>query len=164
NVPWRSSLNACSSSDSVFITIGPYHATGSSIGLPDTSRNRIPSSPAWTPISSPRSKRTSDRLPAEVCSVVSRPSTGSVRTWTGCIAKRSRTCEDVRERVACAIDGDPFPLAGRDGDIHVDRIRRDAFHHALPAPEIARDDPDVRAVVVGRLGDVGRLDVLVARL
>ena len=33
------------SSSCVFITIGPYHATGSSSGLPDTSRKRMPSSP-----------------------------------------------------------------------------------------------------------------------
>ncbi len=42
NVPLRSSLTACCSSACVFITIGPYHATGSSIGLPDTSRKRMP--------------------------------------------------------------------------------------------------------------------------
>ena len=45
NVPLRSSLTACCSSACVFITIGPYQATGSSIGLPETSRNRMPSSP-----------------------------------------------------------------------------------------------------------------------
>ena len=50
---WRSS--SC-----VFITIGPYHATGSSSGLPETSRKRMPSGPAWTTISSPRSKSTSE--------------------------------------------------------------------------------------------------------
>ena len=46
NVPLRSSRIACCSSALVFITIGPYHATGSSIGRPDTSRKRMPSSPA----------------------------------------------------------------------------------------------------------------------
>ena len=45
-VPLLSSATACCSSALVFITIGPYHATGSSIGLPETSRNRMPSSPA----------------------------------------------------------------------------------------------------------------------
>src|SRR6476661_10292520 len=35
NVPARSSLTACSSSSRVFITIGPYHATGSWIGFPE---------------------------------------------------------------------------------------------------------------------------------
>ena len=66
NVPARSSLIACRSSACVFITIGPYHATGSSSGLPETSRKRMPSSPAWTTISSPRSNRTSDRLPVSL--------------------------------------------------------------------------------------------------
>src|SRR5262249_15359066 len=61
-VPARISAIACRSSSSVFITIGPYHATGSSIGLPETSRNRMPCSPAWTVTSSPRSNRRSERL------------------------------------------------------------------------------------------------------
>ena len=45
-VPLRSSPTACCSSACVFMTIGPYQATGSSIGLPETSRKRMPSSPA----------------------------------------------------------------------------------------------------------------------
>ena len=45
-VPARSSLTACCSSLCAFITIGPYQATGSLIGLPDTSRKRMPCSPA----------------------------------------------------------------------------------------------------------------------
>ena len=43
-VPSRSSRAACRSSACVFITIGPYQATGSRSGFPETSRNRIPSS------------------------------------------------------------------------------------------------------------------------
>ena len=46
NVPSRSSSNAFCSCSCVFITIGPYHATGSLSGSPDTSRKRMPSSPA----------------------------------------------------------------------------------------------------------------------
>jgi len=46
NVPSRSSSIACRICSFVFITIGPYQATGSSIGWPDTSRKRIPCSPA----------------------------------------------------------------------------------------------------------------------
>ena len=53
NVPLRNSLAACCSSACVFITIGPYHATGSSIGRPETSRKRMPCSPACTTTSSP---------------------------------------------------------------------------------------------------------------
>ena len=48
----------------VFITIGPYQATGSCNGLPETSRKRMPSSPACTVTSSPLSKRISERLSA----------------------------------------------------------------------------------------------------
>jgi hypothetical protein len=36
NVPLCSSVTACRNSSGVFMTIGPYNATGSSIGLPDT--------------------------------------------------------------------------------------------------------------------------------
>jgi hypothetical protein len=46
NVPLRSSSYARLSSASVFITIGPYQATGSSSGRPEASRNRMPCSPA----------------------------------------------------------------------------------------------------------------------
>ena len=42
NVPSRSSDIASCSSALVLITIGPYHATGSSIGFPETSRNLMP--------------------------------------------------------------------------------------------------------------------------
>jgi hypothetical protein len=59
-VPFSISAMACRSCSCVFITIGPYHATGSSIGLPETNRKRIPSSPACTAISSPRSNSTSE--------------------------------------------------------------------------------------------------------
>jgi len=41
NVPLRSSVMVCRNSSSVFMTIGPYHATGSLIGLPDTERKRL---------------------------------------------------------------------------------------------------------------------------
>ena len=45
NVPSLSWAKACRSSSWVFMTIGPYQATGSLRGWPETSRNRIPSSP-----------------------------------------------------------------------------------------------------------------------
>src|SRR5215469_1965268 len=83
NVPSRSSMNACLSCSCVFITMGPYQATGSSSGLPETRRKRIPSSPAWTTTSSPRSKSTSDRLSASDGGAVSSQPTGSVGTASG---------------------------------------------------------------------------------
>jgi hypothetical protein len=58
--PACSSAIAWRSCSWVFITMGPYHATGSSMGLPDTSKKRIPWSPALTSISSPRSNSTSE--------------------------------------------------------------------------------------------------------
>src|ERR1035438_6018798 len=63
--------------------MGPYHATGSSSGLPDTSRNLIPSSPAWTTTSSPLSNRISERLPASWGGWVSAHPTDSVGTAKG---------------------------------------------------------------------------------
>src|SRR5208337_2616010 len=67
----------------VFITIGPYHATGSSSDFPETSRNRIPSSLACTVTSSPRSKSTSERLSASVEGDASAHPAGSVGTARG---------------------------------------------------------------------------------
>ena len=46
----------------MFITIGPYQATGSCSGLPETSKKRIPSSPACTATFAPESNKTSERL------------------------------------------------------------------------------------------------------
>src|SRR5437764_2110263 len=83
NVPCCSSLNAFCSCSCVFITMGPYHATGSSKGLPDTSKNRIPSSPACTATSSPRSKTTRDRFSASAGGLVSDHPTPSVGTAKG---------------------------------------------------------------------------------
>src|SRR5437867_1944823 len=65
------------------MTIGPYHATGSLSGSPDTSRNRIPSSPACTDTSSPESKSTSERSSASEGGVVSSQPTPSVGTASG---------------------------------------------------------------------------------
>jgi len=45
-VPSCSSVNASRNCSWVFITIGPYQATGSSSGFPETRRNLMPSSPA----------------------------------------------------------------------------------------------------------------------
>lgn len=87
-LPSRSSATACRSSSGVFMTMGPYHATGSSIGLPETSRKRMPSSPAWTTISSPRSNSTSEWLPASYRAGASGSVPDSVRTARGSEASR----------------------------------------------------------------------------
>src|ERR1700759_677897 len=83
NVPFSNSLNASLNCSCVFITIGPYHATGSCKGLPETRRNRMPSSPACTTTSSPLSKRTREGLPAFEGGAVSSHCTPSVGTASG---------------------------------------------------------------------------------
>ena len=52
-VPSRYSWKATLSSSWVFMTIGPYHATGSLMGIPETRRNLTPSPPAVIPTRSP---------------------------------------------------------------------------------------------------------------
>src|SRR5205814_8700152 len=93
NVPSCNSCSACCSSCWVFITIGPYHATGSSIGLPETSRKRIPSGPAFTTISSPRSNSTKEWFVASYSGGASGFATCSVRTARG--SDESRNVPDT---------------------------------------------------------------------
>src|SRR6266436_4090679 len=85
-VPFSSSVKAWRSCSCVFITMGPYQATGSSRGLPETRRKRMPSSPACTMTSSPRSNRTSERLSAAEGGAVSSQPTDSVGTDRGSLA------------------------------------------------------------------------------
>src|ERR1017187_6768209 len=82
-VPFSNSWKACWSCSCVFITMGPYQATGSSSGFPETSRNLIPSSPAWTTTSSPLSNKINERLPASLGGWVSAQPTDSVGTASG---------------------------------------------------------------------------------
>src|SRR5262249_42558050 len=82
-VPFSSPSNARRSSARVFMTMGPYHATGSASGRPDTRRNRTPSSPASTVSSSPRSNSTSERSSARLGGAVSAQPAGSVGTSRG---------------------------------------------------------------------------------
>jgi hypothetical protein len=52
-VPFSNSSNAICSSSCVFMTIGPYHATGSPIGLPEIRRKRTGESSALIATPSP---------------------------------------------------------------------------------------------------------------
>ncbi len=70
------------------MTIGPYHATGSLIGAPETSRKRIPCSPECTTTSSPLSKTTSERFPVISRTTVSSSPSFSVSTPKGADAPR----------------------------------------------------------------------------
>src|SRR6266436_6546830 len=83
NVPSFSSATAWRSCSWVFITMGPYQATGSSIGFPDTSRNRIPPGPACTVNSSPWSNSTNEWLLTSYTGGASGLATCSVRTARG---------------------------------------------------------------------------------
>jgi len=88
-VPSRSSFIACCSCWRVFMTIGPYHATGSSSGAPETSRKRIPWSPARTTTSLPRSNSTSERFFVSWSRTVAPLTISSVRTPRGSEASRN---------------------------------------------------------------------------
>ena len=91
----------------MFITIGPYQATGSSSGLPDTSRKRMPSSPACTVdlvAAVEQHERAVVRLRAAASS--SAQPTPSVGTASGADALQNfpAPVEDVREGVARRLD------------------------------------------------------------
>jgi len=83
NVPSRSSVNAWRNSSCVFITIGPYQATGSLSGCSEISKKWTPSSLASTNTSSPGPKSTTVWLSASDGGVVSHHPTSSVGTASG---------------------------------------------------------------------------------
>ena len=157
-LPLRSSATACWISAWVFMTIGPYHATGSRIGLPETSRKRMPSSPAWTVTSSPRSNRTSERLPVRSrirISLAVDLLLGQDAVRVRGVGEAAGAREHVGEGVALGLDLERLALAGRHRDVEVARVGGDAVDGAAPTPELAADDPHHRAVVVDDLGDLG---------
>ena len=77
--------------------------------------------------------------------------------------ERARALEDIGEGVALDFDLQRLALARRNEDVEIARIGGDAFDRAPLAPELAAHDAHARAVVVDDLGNVGGLDVLVAR-
>ena len=79
------------------------------------------------------------------------------------VAERAGAREDVGEGVAVDLHWEGLPLARRHRDVEVERIGGDALDRALLAPEVAADHAHRGAVVVDDLGDVGGLDVLIAR-
>ena len=147
NVPLSKSSKAVRSSCWVFITIGPYQATGSCSGLPDTRRKRIPFSPACTSTSSPRSKTTSERLSASEGGAVSNHLTPSVGTASGPDARyRTSRLPRIRKRRhawwfrwAAA-----FSSARRYRHIDVNGICSNAIHWTAFAPKTAANQTDFR--------------------
>src|SRR5258708_33462579 len=63
-VPFSNSVKAWRSCSWVFMTMGPYQATGSSSGLPETNRKRMPFSPAIHPNSHHSSEKDNTRIPS----------------------------------------------------------------------------------------------------
>src|SRR3979411_1089565 len=96
-VPLRSSATACCSSACVFITIGPYQATGSSIGLPPTTRKPMAPLPACAAAPAPQLRllgQHAERLRGA--------------------GERARAFEHIGEGVPADFDRQALALAGRD--------------------------------------------------
>ena len=125
----------------------------------------MPRSPAWTVISSPRSKRTSDRLPVRLADdrVTGVGRLGEHAARRRRVPEVAVSLEHIGEGVARGLHRQALPLARRHPDVEVARVGRHAVHRAGLAPEAPADDPHRGAVVIGHLGDVLGHDVLVAR-
>src|SRR5581483_268270 len=71
----------------------------------------------------------------------------------GSIAKTASAGEYVGECIAPRVDFQPFALVWRNGDVEVTRLGRHAIDGAFPAPELAANDPNLSAIVIGDLGN-----------
>ena len=80
----------------------------------------------------------------------------------GGVAELSAPGKYIRERVVRGRDGQDFSLAGRNGDVEVNRVRRDAFDGTAFAPKTAADEAGLGAVVIGDFGDLGGLEFLIS--
>src|SRR5207249_4864258 len=127
--PVCSSAIAWRSCSCVFITIGPYHATGSSIGLPDTSTKRD------TLVA--RLHHDLDATVEEhqrvVTDIVHGRRIGFLdllrqnRAWIRRVAEGARAHEHVGKSIARGLDFETLPLARGNRDIEVIRIGCRAF-------------------------------------
>ena len=126
----------------------------------------MPCSPACTVTSSPRSNKTSERLP--VCSRVD-GLVGAVGLLGQHAERRRRRAEiagaleHIGESVPLDLHRKRLALARRDGDIEIARIGGNAFDRAAAAPKVAAHDAHAGAVVIHDLRNFGAFDVLVAR-
>ena len=157
-LPSRRSESAWRSSAWVFITIGPYQATGSSSGLPEISRKRMPSL-AGLHRHLVAACRTA---PASGCRSARAPGSrrlallGQDAERLRGVAERSRALEDIGERVPVRLDRQGLAPARRDEDVEVARIGGDAVDRAALAPELAAHHAHAGAVVVDDLGNLAR--------
>src|SRR5213595_2747158 len=109
-VPSWSSAYARRSSSCVFMTMGPYHATGSSIGFPDTSRNRIPASPAWAVTAARAGYHRSHPFRLD-------------GTRLRGVTEGAAALEHVGERVPGRLDRQRLALPRRDPHVQIARVR-----------------------------------------
>ena len=137
NSPRSSSRIAVCSSARVFMTIGPYQATGSWSGRPVTRRKRNPCSPAWARTRSPSPK--SAVSPAGT-KAPSRP------------GERSLAVDGVDERRISRWGRVVERLARRDPHIQVRGVDGDPLDRPLDRPVLPRDHRDPGARVEGHGG------------
>jgi len=137
---------------------GPVPGHGLLQRFPETSRKRMPSSPACTMTSSPRSKSTSERFSA-ARRIRVRPMTGSVGTSRGpdALQEFPRAREYVGERVGVFRWEGSFGVpAARTHRYRWDRWPRRRRDRSFP--ECSADQAHLRAVIVRDNGNILRLD------
>ena len=155
NVPRLSSSNACWSCSCVFITMGPYHATGSPNGFPDDQEEPDPFVPGLhrNLVSAVKEhERAVFRLRGRRRVRPADPF-GRHRQRLGRVAELTGSAEDVRKGVPGHLDRQRPSPARRHRYIQVDRIGRDTVHGAALAPETAADNANPGPVIVRDYGD-----------
>ena len=125
----------------------------------------MPSSPACTMTSSPRSKRTSERLSASRRRRRIRPSDrfGRHRKRPGRVAELAAPGEHIGESMTCGLDRQCLPAAGSYGHVEVNRIGSNPIHRPGLPPEASADNANVSAVIVFELRNVRRFHLLITR-
>lgn len=128
NVLLRSSLSATCSSSRVFITIGPYQATGSSIGRPETRRKRILLARLhddFVAATKGDERTIAGHRPNGI--VVLDVALGEHAGRHGRITKVALALEHIRKGVRPRVHLEVLLLARRHGHVEVSRIRGDAI-------------------------------------
>ena len=114
NVPRSSSSNACRSCSCVFMTIGPYHATGSSMRLAGDQQEP---DPVFAGLHR-RLRRLGRTEPANGCPLRREVRCPAIRRFgrhgqrTGCVAELAAPGKHISESVARRLDRQRFPPPG----------------------------------------------------